>query len=147
MTTLIKEYSELTTDELYEILKHRCLIYVVEQNCNYLDMDDKDKNAKHIMILDDGKLVGYIRVMAAGVAYPEASFGRLTVKKEYRGLKLGRQLVEIAMDILLNQMGETEVKIQAQSYLEEFYKMFGFKSQGDYFMDCGIKHIYMTYGK
>ena len=58
MTTLIKEYSELTTDELYEILKHRCLIYVVEQNCNYLDMDDKDKNAKHIMILDDGKLVG-----------------------------------------------------------------------------------------
>lgn len=147
MNTLIKEYGELTTDELYEILKHRSEIYVVEQKCIYLDMDDKDKESKHIMIFDDGKLVGYIRVMAAGVSYPQASFGRLTVKKEYRGLKLGRKLVETAMDILLNKMGETEVKIQAQSYLEEFYKMFGFKPEGNHFMDCGIKHIYMTYGK
>jgi ElaA protein len=147
MSWNIKRFDELTTKELYAILKERIQVFVVEQECPYLEVDGKDLQSCHLYKEENGEVAAYARLIPPGVSYPEASIGRVLVKKEYRGRGLAGELINRSLDFLHGELGETKVKIQAQEYLREFYGSFGFTAITDPYLDDGIPHIDMVLEK
>src|ERR1700679_2645220 len=101
MTTwTCKEFADLTPDELYAILRLRSEVFVVEQNCVFLDMDNKDQHCHHLMGWREGLLVGYSRVIDAGISYVESSIGRIVSSPAARGLGVGRELLTKSIETL-----------------------------------------------
>lgn len=145
MELIIKEFNELNAEELYEILKLRINIFIVEQNCPYEECDDKDKNSYHLYLKEDDKILAYLRVVKKGISYDEISIGRVVVNSKYRGQNLGRELMTKAMNFIINELKEKNIRISAQLYLEEFYKSFGFKSVTEQYLEDNIPHIEMLY--
>ena len=143
MSWHLKKFDELTNSELYNILKERTLVFVVEQNCPYLEVDGKDPLSYHLFKEDNGVIVAYLRVLPAGVSYEECSIGRVFVKKEYRGQGLAQELVKKGLEFIHNELKETTIKIQAQEYLREFYSSFGFQAISETYLDDNIPHIDM----
>ncbi|MDM5190796.1 GNAT family N-acetyltransferase [Bacillus sp. DX4.1] len=143
MNWYIKKFEELTTNELYEILKERTNVFVVEQNCPYPEVDGKDIAAHHVFLEKNGEIIAYSRVLPAGVAYKEVSFGRVLVKKEHRGTGLAKELLEKVLHFLETELKETTIKIQAQDYLQQFYGSFGFEAISDVYLEDNIPHINM----
>ena len=91
MKCKLKEFTELTTEELYEILKLRAEVFVVEQNCPYQDLDDKDQSSYHLFLEDNGQIIAVLRILPENIAYKEMAIGRLIVKKSYRGKGISRK--------------------------------------------------------
>ncbi|WP_096187107.1 GNAT family N-acetyltransferase [Evansella halocellulosilytica] len=147
MTWKIKFFDELTTTELYNILKERVQIFIVEQQCPYPEIDDNDQVAYHIFNEKDGEVAAYARVLPKGTTYDEAAIGRVIVKKEYRGHGLGNELMEQAMNLLTNRLDETEIKLSAQDYIKHYYAAFGFKQVSDVYLEDDIPHVDMLYKK
>jgi ElaA protein len=145
MEVIIKEFKELTAEELYEILKLRINIFIVEQNCPYEECDDKDKNSYHLYLKEDDKILAYLRVVKKGISYDEISIGRVVVNSKYRGQNLGRELMTKAINFITEKLKEKNIRISAQLYLEEFYKSFGFKSVTEQYLEDNIPHIEMLY--
>lgn len=143
MNFVLKPYKELTVDELYEALKLRCAIFVIEQNCNYQDMDDKDQASYHLLGYDEGKLVAYARILPKGLSYKEASIGRVVVDKNFRGRSAGKELMKRAITDAMELFGTNEIVISAQCYLERFYTDLGFKIEGESYLEDDIPHIKM----
>jgi ElaA protein len=143
MSWHLKNFDELTNSELYSILKERTLVFVVEQNCPYLEVDGKDPSSYHLFKEDNGVIVAYLRILPAGVSYEECSIGRVLVKKEYRGQGLAYELVKKGLDFIHNELKETTVKIQAQEYLRTFYSSFGFQAISETYLEDNIPHIDM----
>lgn len=143
----IKDFSQLTTKELYEILRLRSEIFVVEQNCAYQDIDSKDDASYHLYFEDHGAIVTYLRILPKGISYPETSIGRVLTKPAYRKQGLSKELVQRAIDYITEVLGEREIKISAQSYLQKFYKSVGFETTSDIYLEDGIAHIEMVYKK
>lgn len=141
----IKKFNELSTEEIYEILKVRNQVFIVEQNCPYEDCDDKDKNAYHLFLSDEGKIVAYIRILHKGVSYDEISIGRVLVNREYRGKNFGRELMVKGIEFTKNELKEDSIRISGQEYLREFYKSLGFKEVSDVYLEDDIPHIEMLY--
>ena len=144
MQFILKAYKELTVDELYEALKLRCAIFVIEQNCNYQDMDDKDQGSYHLLGYEDNKLVAYARILPKGLSYKEASIGRVVVDKNFRGKNAGKELMKRAIEDAMELFGTNEIVISAQCYLEKFYESFGFQSIGEDYIEDGIPHKIMV---
>ncbi|MEO7523124.1 MAG: GNAT family N-acetyltransferase [Ferruginibacter sp.] len=142
-----KAFNELSVSELYIILKLRSEIFVVEQNCVYLDTDDKDQASFHLCGWLNDNLVAYARILPPGIAFAEASIGRVSTSISYRKNGKGRQLMEKAIDITLNQFKGAGIQIGAQLYLEKFYSSLGFYQIGDGYMEDGIQHIHMLFSK
>lgn len=140
----IKKFNDLTNIELYTILKERTTVFVVEQECPYLEVDGKDISSYHLFVENEGDIIGYLRILPSGVAYPEASLGRILVKKEHRGHRLAEELINRGLDFLKKELKETTVKIQAQSYLLKFYNSFGFQSVSEEYLEDNIPHIDMV---
>ncbi len=147
MITEIKKFDELTINELYEILKLRNDIFIVEQKCLYQDVDDRDKNSYHLMIKKKDEIIAYLRILEKDVSFEEISFGRVMVKENYRGKGISRQLIQDAIDFIQNYLKEYEIRIEAQYYPINFYSSFGFVTIGDKFLSDGIEHIEMYYKK
>ncbi|MGL4947029.1 MAG: GNAT family N-acetyltransferase, partial [Cetobacterium sp.] len=147
MEILIKKFEELTTKELYEILKLRSEVFIVEQACVYNDVDGKDYDSTHIMMLENGVLAAYIRTIPAGISYDSSSFGRVLVREQFRGLNLGRKVVEAAIHYLFNVEGVEAITIGGQHHLEKFYHSFGFKTISEVYLDDNIPHIDMILEK
>lgn len=141
----IKTFDELTNKELYSILRLRSEIFVVEQNCIYQDMDNKDLKAYHLMAVDKGELVAYLRILNKGVSYKETSIGRVVVKKEYRRRKLGLEIINRAIDYIKDIMKENEIRISAQVYAKNLYKKAGFKEVSEEYLEDDIPHVEMLY--
>ena len=141
----IKKFNELSTEEIYEILKVRNQVFIVEQNCPYEDCDDKDKNAYHLFLSDEGKIVAYIRILHKGVSYDEVSIGRVLVNWEYRGKNFGRELMVKGIDFIESKLKENSIRISGQEYLREFYKSLGFKEVSEVYLEDDIPHIEMLY--
>ena len=141
MKIQIKRFEELTTAELYEILRCRAEVFVVEQNCVYQDLDNEDSRSTHVYIENNGKILAYLRVIDPGVKYPAASIGRVLTMKEARGKGLARPLMEEA--IKLAKEKSPVVEIEAQAYLREFYKSLGFTATSEEFMLEGRLHLSM----
>jgi ElaA protein len=139
----LKKFEELTNIELYHLLKERTLVFVVEQNCPYLEVDGKDPFSYHLFKEENGEIIAYLRIVPPGVSYEEASLGRVLVKKEYRGKGLAVELIQKGLDFIHNELKETTVKIQAQDYLRKFYGSFGFQSISETYLEDDIPHVDM----
>ncbi|MCL6417715.1 GNAT family N-acetyltransferase [Aestuariirhabdus sp. Z084] len=140
-------YSSLSRDEIYQILKLRQQVFVVEQNCVYLDADGLDDQAWHLMAWRDSdrgaELVAYLRVLFPGVNYAEPSLGRVVTAPSARGGGLGKQLTEAAIEHTLKEYPRSNIRISAQQYLIEFYRSFGFEAVSEPYDEDGIPHIEM----
>ncbi len=136
-----KRFEELTTGELYEILRCRSEVFIMEQDCVYQDLDGIDQKSTHLYAEEDGKIVSYLRVIDAGVKYPAASIGRVITMKEGRGRGLATMLIGEALEIAREKWDVVE--IEAQAYLREYYERFGFVEISDVYMYEGLPHISM----
>jgi ElaA protein len=139
----IKTFSELTTAELYEIIKARVNVFVVEQDCPYPDLDDYDQKAIHLWAENNGEVLAYCRIFDKGIKYPETSIGRVVTTENGRGTGLGKQLIKYALEIIENRLGTSEVRISAQDYLLKFYSDFGFQDTGKKYLEDNIPHTEM----
>ncbi len=139
-----KAFKELNATELYAILLERTQVFVVEQNCPYLEVDGRDPKCEHIFCEKEGEIVAYLRLLPPGISGPAASIGRVLVKQDYRGQNLGRELVRRGIEILVDDWKEAVIKIQAQDYLRGFYESFGFVGVSDVYLEDNIPHIDMV---
>jgi len=139
----IKPFEALTVHELYDILKLRSEIFVVEQNCVYLDLDGKDKVALHLFAEFDGEIVAHARLFKAGISFDNASIGRVTVAANYRDRKWGHDLMREAIAGILSHFGESKITIGAQLYLKKFYESHGFVQTSEMYLEDDIPHIEM----
>ncbi|WP_298774573.1 GNAT family N-acetyltransferase [uncultured Shewanella sp.] len=141
-------FSQLMLDELYELMQLRVDVFVVEQNCPYQELDDKDRlpGSRHLMGMDDeGKLICYARILAPGVSYPDCSIGRVLVKQEARGGGKAAQLMKQAMKVALTYWPDHSIQLGAQAYLQDFYQQLGFKPVSEVYLEDGIPHLDMLY--
>ena len=140
-------FDELSLHELYEILKIRQAIFVVEQDCAYQDADDLDQFAWHLIgwrgDAHKKKIIAYLRVVFPGKKFPEASIGRVLVTPESRKIGLGKKLMLKAIACITDKYPDTAIRISAQQYLEMFYSELGFKTVSKVYEEDGIPHIEM----
>ncbi|HPF50243.1 MAG TPA: GNAT family N-acetyltransferase [Draconibacterium sp.] len=140
-----KHFSELTTNELYDILQLRSEIFVVEQDCIYNDLDGHDKDAIHLFLKKDGKMIAYSRLLKPGSRFNDFSIGRVVVKQSERGTGFGIQMMEEAKRYILEEWQANKIKISAQSYLRKFYEDIGFKVITEEYLEDGIPHFGMLF--
>ena len=137
----LKYYNDLSQNLLYKILKIRQEVFIIEQNCNYLDADNIDQNSHHLIGLVDNEIIAYMRIVKPSYIYKELSFGRILVKKKYRGEGIGRQLMKKAIDLFGPQ--HKSIVMSAQLYLVDFYQDFNFIVHGEQYLEDNIPHIKM----
>lgn len=140
----IKAFDALTVHELYDLLQLRSEIFVVEQNCVYLDLDGKDKVALHLLGVYDGAIVAHSRLFPAGVSFDNASIGRVTVSAKYRDRKWGHELMQHSIAGIAAHFNETKITIGAQLYLKKFYESHGFIQTSEMYLEDDIPHIEMV---
>ena len=139
----VKSFSELTITELYQILHLRSEVFVVEQDCVYQDVDNKDQKAVHVFGIKDNTIVAYTRIFKAGDYFEKASIGRVVVKESERKFKFGHSLMKASIDVVEEKFKENEIIISAQLYLKKFYESHGFSQVGEGYLEDGIPHIRM----
>lgn len=142
----IKRFSELTTNELYDFLKLRVDVFVVEQTCYYPDLDDLDRHPDtlHVFGYQNKEMLGYLRILPKGTTYPEYnSIGRVIIAESARGTGLGHNLVNAGINACQAHFNEPSIKISAQQHLADFYQKHGFKQVTDMYLEDGIPHIGM----
>jgi len=138
-------FTELTGEELYAALRLRQQVFVVEQNCAYLDLDNLDQHAAHMLGRGDGRLLAYQRCLAPDLSYPESSLGRIVVCPALRGQQWGRELVQRGIEHNLLQWPGSGIRINAQAHLQNFYAALGFIAQGSEYLEDNILHRQMCY--
>jgi ElaA protein len=143
-TEICKPFESLTPKELYALLRLRSEIFVVEQNCVFLDMDNNDQAAQHLMLYHNKELMAYARIVPAGISFTEPSIGRIVSSPAARGKGFGRQLVKLGIENCIRLHGNKPIKIGAQLYLKAFYESFGFVSEDDFYAEDGIDHVHMV---
>ena len=141
----IKSFSELSAEEIYKILNIRQEVFVVEQECYYLDADNYDQKAIHLWAEKNGDIVAYLRIFREGIKYPEASIGRVLTSKSVRGESLGKTLVAFSLQIIFNKFRSKSIRISAQDYLIKFYSDFGFVDTGKKYLEDDIPHTEMIF--
>ena len=143
MEIVVKKFEELSLDELYEILKIRAEVFVVEQNCVYQDLDGVDQEAYHVYLKENGRIVAYLRVMDKGKRLDEVSIGRVISLKRRCGV--GSLLMREGLCVAKEKFGAKVIKVGAQVYAVPFYERAGFKVISDEYDEDGIPHVYMLY--
>lgn len=144
---VFKSFEELTAIELYAILQLRSEVFVVEQNCVYQDIDNKDEKSFHLMAFDGERLTAYCRLVAPGISFNEPSIGRVITSPKYRGKGIGIALIKRAIRHTLEVYQATNIKIGAQLYLLKFYSSFGFIQTSEVYLEDNIEHIDMLLQK
>ena len=144
MQVVVKKFEELSNYELYDILRLRSSVFVVEQNCVYLDADSIDLNAYHVYLKDGEEIVAYLRVIDKGARLEEVSIGRVISLKRRKGF--GTKVMLEGIRVAKEKFGAKKIKIGAQEYAVPFYESVGFKvlPNGNYIED-GQPHVYMLY--
>lgn len=140
-----KTFRELTVDELYELLRVRSEVFVVEQDCVYQDLDGDDQSSLHLWLTVDDKVVALARVCPAGTHMKEISIGRVITTE--RGKGYGKQIMLHAIDAAIEHFDATRIDIEAQEYARGFYERVGFRQSSEPFMLDNIPHIQMTWEK
>lgn len=139
----VKTFDEITASEMYQMLRLRSEVFVVEQDCVYQDIDNKDQKAFHVFGFKKDKLVAYSRVFDSGDYFDLPSIGRIVVKEEERQFKYGYELVDKSIQYILENFTEKSILISAQTYLLKFYNSLGFIEQGEEYLEDGIPHMKM----
>lgn len=138
-----KTFQQLTIDELYELLRVRNEVFVVEQNCPYQDLDYDDQKAIHLWLTEGDKVVALARVCPAGTHMEEISIGRVITTE--RGKGYGKQIMLHAIEAAKTHFNAKLIDIEAQEYAKGFYEGVGFRQSSEVFMLDGIPHIKMTW--
>jgi len=142
----IKTFQELTVVQLFEVLKLRVNVFVVEQQCAYPELDDYDRHVetRHLSGRNDvGELIAYARLLPSGLRYAEVNLGRFVVKAEWRKKGIGHQLLQAALKEVSRCWPETPIRISAQEYLQTFYAQYGFVRVSEVYLEDGIPHVEM----
>lgn len=150
MNWQIKTFSQLTTDELYDLLKLRIDVFVVEQTCYYPDLDNLDRNpeVRHIFCYENDNILGYCRLLPPNLVYPnESAISRVIISEQARGRKLGYELMTFANQHTDALWPEVSCHISAQQHLKGFYQSLGFEQISDMYLEDGIAHIAMRRGE
>ena len=135
-------FNELNNTQLYYILRLRSEVFVVEQNCIYQDIDNKDQRALHVIGEVDNKIVAYTRIFKSGDYFKNASIGRVIVKKKYRKKNYGKKIMKFSVKKSI-QLKEKKIELSAQKYLIKFYSDLGFVKEGEEYLEDNIPHIKM----
>lgn len=143
----VYEFKNLTVLELYEILKLRVDVFVVEQNCPYPELDGLDQEAMHLAYRENGRLLAYARLVPGELKYGVPSIGRVIVCPDARGRGLARELINKCIEYILGEWQSEEIRLQGQLYLKEFYQSFGFDPISDVYDEDGIPHLDMSLRK
>jgi ElaA protein len=140
-----KHFRDLSTTELYHILQLRSEVFIVEQNCPFQDLDEKDLKCYHLIGFDTDSqcILAYTRIVPAGLSYPEASIGRVVTSPLARKGGVGKQLMKQSIVLLEELYGGVSIRIGAQLYLQKFYESFGFQQFSEVYLEDGIEHIEM----
>lgn len=144
----IKSFSNLSLNELYDIIKVRSEVFQIEQNCLYLDLDDIDIHCFHLFLKNDfnSSIVSYCRIIPPNIRYPEVSIGRVLTILPKRNEGLAREMMEIAIQFVQKTWPQQNIQISAQVYLEEFYHSLRFQTISDvYLEDNVIEHVKMLW--
>ena len=141
-TLVIKKFDLLTPREVYEILKIRTAVFVVEQECPYQEVDGTDYNSLHVWLEEENEIVAYLRVFERDAENGTVQIGRVLSKR--RGEGLGAKVMEYGIEAAQLEMGAKAIFIEAQTYALDFYKKFGFVACGEEFLEDGIPHTPMT---
>ncbi|SEA87368.1 ElaA protein [Thalassobacillus cyri] len=136
-------FQQLSNKKLYQILKLRVDIFVVEQECAYPEMDGHDEASTHLWVEEDDEIIAYCRLVPAGDKYPYVSIGRVLVNRDYRSQGYAQQLMNKAIAAIKDQGEAKEIFLQGQEHLLHFYSSFGFKEISHVYMDDGIPHVDM----
>ena len=136
----VKKFKDLSVDEIYEILKLRSEVFVVEQGCIYQDIDGKDKKAMHLTGKIDNEIIAYTRIFDSGDYYELPSIARVVVKKKIRGKERGKEIMKESIKYIKENLQEKTIVLSAQKYLEKFYKDLGFIVEGEEYLEDGIPH-------
>ena len=138
-----KSFPELTTAELYDLLRIRSEVFVVEQNCVYQDMDYDDQASIHLWLTDGEQIVALCRVCPAGTHMEEVSIGRVITTE--RGKGYGKRMMLEGIKVAREHFGAKRIDIEAQEYARGFYEQVGFRQSSEPFILDGIPHIRMTW--
>ena len=138
--TITKTFYELDKEDLYQILRLRSEVFVVEQDCVYQDIDNKDKNAIHLYYKENDEIVAYTRIFKAGYYYENPSIGRVVVSKKNRGKYLGKKIMIDSIEYIKQNVKGEKIELSAQKYLDNFYKDLGFYKIGEDYLEDGIPH-------
>ena len=142
---ITKTFSELDTEDLYQILRLRSEVFVVEQDCVYQDIDNKDQNAIHLYYKENHQIVAYTRIFKAGHYYENPCIGRVVVSKKNRGNDLGKKIMIDSMEYIKQNIKGEKIELSAQKYLDKFYKDLGFYKIGEDYLEDGIPHQRMIF--
>ncbi len=145
MELISKKFNELTTSELYEILRLRSAVFVVEQTCAYQDIDGLDQNAIHMWLRDENGIAAYLRILPPGARFDDPALGRVISVRRRSGT--GTRLMKAALEAVQRIYGADSVTIEAQVYAKPFYENAGFRQVSDEFDEDGIPHILMQWKK
>ena len=139
------KFHQLTPDQLYDILKLRVDIFVVEQKCPYPELDDKDRQVetRHLTAYRDSSLIAYARLLPPGLSYPDPSIGRFAVESSVRNQGIGSLLMEKSLEEIDKIWPDKAIRISAQEHLRKFYEKFGFIKVSDSYLEDGIPHVEM----
>ena len=138
-----KTFAELSSDELYAMIHLRQKVFIVEQDCPYIDADYADQDAFHLLAYSDKDLIGYLRAFRPGIKYDGSSLGRIVTEINSRGLGIGKEITEEGVNFLSKEYPNHEIVISAQHRLEHFYVELGFKARGGVYLEDDIDHIQM----
>lgn len=141
----IKKFEELSTSDLYEILKARYEVFTVGQRCLYQDCDDKDQNSYHLYLKEEDRVLAYLRIVESIDPSEDISIGRVMVVDSHRKKGLAREIMKSAIGFIIDQLKKDKIKISAQEYLLDFYKSLGFVQTSDVYLEVEIPHVEMIY--
>ena len=141
MDLIIKHFHELTAEELYAILQARTAVFVVEQNCAYQDLDNKDQDAYHVFLRDTTGVQAYLRVLNKEATFAEISIGRVLARS--RGNGLGMRILLEGIRVATECLHAKEIRIGAQVYAKPFYEKAGFRQASEQYLEDNIPHIEM----
>ena len=141
----LSAFNDLSARELHDVLLLRSQVFMLEQNCVFLDIDGFDPAAMHLLGQRDGQLLAYARCFCAGIKFPEVSIGRVVTRMDVRGTGLGHALMAQALASVRALWGEQAIRIGAQARLEKFYQQHGFVTVGKPYIEDGIDHLEMVW--
>jgi len=152
----VKSFNDLTNNELYDVLKLRIDVFVVEQTCYYPDLDNKDRHKDTLHLFsylppstascsENNEISSYLRIVGIGQSYDEyISIGRVVIAPKARGTGLGHKLMKEALSVCQQYFPEQKIKISAQEHLEKYYNQHGFVRVSDMYLEDDIPHIAMV---
>ncbi len=140
MKIIVKRFKELSVEEIYQILKVRADVFIIEQKCIYKDIDGKDEKAIHVLGKENNETIAYTRILQNDEQYNYPSISRVVVKKQNRGEERGKKIMKETIKYIVEELKEKTIVLAAQKYLEKFYRDLGFIAEGEEYLEDEIPH-------